>query len=113
MLVHAAVTLTAIRSRPPTEDINTMTTHPATPTMTARSQPSQTMQALAALTHDVDCSPREWLSVVNRLPVLRQRILQRINASHATVPRPITALPQAIVNLGFNTVRNLARLVAR
>ena len=87
-----------------------MKTYPATPTMSARPQAYQDLQALFALSQDVDCSPREWLSVVNRLPVLRQRILLRINASYATVPRPIASLPQAIVNLGFNTVRNLARM---
>jgi len=78
--------------------------------MPERPQACQDLQALTALSHDVDCSPREWLSVVNRLPVLRHRILQRINASYATVPRPIESLAQAIVNLGFNTVRNLARM---
>jgi len=90
-----------------------MTTHPAIPTMSARPQVTNDLQALFALTLDVDCSPREWLSVVNRLPALSQRILQVINASRATVPRPIASLPQAIVTLGFNTVRNMARLVAR
>lgn len=90
-----------------------MKTQAATPMTLAGNQASQDLQALSALAHDVDCSPREWLSVVNRLPVLRQRILQLINASHATVPRPIASLPQAIVNLGFNTVRNLARIVTQ
>ena len=85
----------------------------ATPTTPARQQASEDLQALYALAHDVDCSPREWLSVVNRLPVLRQRILQLINARYATVPRPIASLPQAIVNLGFNTVRNLGRIVTQ
>jgi HD-like signal output (HDOD) protein len=87
-----------------------MKTYAANPTIPARPPANQDLQALFALGQDVDCSPREWLSVVNRLPVLRQRILQRINASYATVPQPITSLAQAIVNLGFNTVRNLARM---
>ncbi len=86
------------------------TTHSKTHSTPARAQVCQDLQALSALSHDVDCSPREWLLIMNRLPALRHRILQRINASHATVARPIESLAQAIVNLGFNTVRNLARM---
>jgi len=81
--------------------------------MRTPAHPTQDLQALTSMAHDVNCSPREWLAVVNRLPQLQRRILQAINANRATAPRPFTSMPQAIVNLGFNTVRNLARMIDR
>jgi HD-like signal output (HDOD) protein len=83
-----------------------------TPVTSAQPQPTQDLQMLFALAQDVECSPREWLCVVNRLPALQQRILQTINDCQVMAPQPITTIPQAIVNLGFNTVRNLACMAA-
>lgn len=66
-------------------------------------------QIFRALTSDADCSPRDWLMVLNRRPVLRQRLLLTINDCHRAVPRPVASVSQAVVQLGFNTVRNMAR----
>ena len=79
----------------------------------ASSQPAQShLQRIAALASDVNSSPKDWVSVLGCIPDLSGRILQIVNASYGGLHGRIATIHQAIVHLGFNTVKNLAsRLV--
>ena len=55
-----------------------------------------------------DASPKEWAVMINRHPTVVRQVLQVINSSYGHLPMPIASVQQAVVYLGFNTVRNLA-----
>jgi len=57
---------------------------------------------------DHDVSPKEWAVMINQHPTIVQKVLQVINSSYGHLPTPIASVQQAVVYLGFNTVRNLA-----
>ena len=46
--------------------------------------------------------------MINRHPTVVRQVLQVINSSYGHLPMPIASVQQAVVYLGFNTVRNLA-----
>lgn len=59
-----------------------------------------------------DVSPKEWAVMINRHPSIVHKVLQVINSSYSHLPTPIASVQQAVVYLGFNTVRNLAGTVS-
>ena len=76
------------------------------------SQPGAQIQRIAALACDLNSSPKDWVSVLTCIPELSVRILQVVNASYGSLPGHIATINQAIVLLGFNTVKNLASRLA-
>ena len=75
-------------------------------------QPGAQIQRIAALACDLNSSPKDWVSVLKCIPELSVRILQVVNASYGCLPGHIATINQAIVLLGFNTVKNLASRLA-
>ena len=74
--------------------------------------PSAAMQRIAALASDVDSSPKDWVAVLRSVPEVSNHMLQIINASYSGLPNRIASIHQAIVYLGFYTVRTLAMRLA-
>jgi HD-like signal output (HDOD) protein len=62
---------------------------------------------LTAALESPSCGAGEIAAVVCRDPALAAKILQLVNSSFFGLPRPLTALPQAVAYLGVATVRSL------
>ena len=62
---------------------------------------------LTAALESPSCGAAEIAAVVCRDPALAAKILQLVNSSFFGLPRPLTALPQAVAYLGVATVRSL------
>jgi HD-like signal output (HDOD) protein len=62
---------------------------------------------LTAALESPACGAAEIAAVVCRDPALAAKVLQLVNSSFFGLPRPMTALPQAVSYLGVATVRSL------
>ncbi len=65
-------------------------------------------ERIATLARDLNSSPKDWVLALSSIPGLSSHILQVLNHSYACLPRRIVSIHQAIVLLGFNTVKQLA-----
>ncbi|MCY7306038.1 MAG: HDOD domain-containing protein [Rhodoferax sp.] len=74
--------------------------------------PCAAMQRIAALASDANSSPKDWVAVLGSLPDVSHRMLQIINASYSALPSRIASIHQAVVYLGFYTVKTLAMRLA-
>lgn len=71
------------------------------------------LERLEALSSNLDSSPKEWVAALGTVPPVRARLLQSLNAAYDRRPAAIGSVHQAIVVLGFNTVKQLATRLAR
>lgn len=65
------------------------------------------MVRVIQLTRDHDSSAKELTQVINQDPALTGSILKLCNSAFYGLPRVVSSLSQAIMYLGFYTVRNL------
>lgn len=72
------------------------------------SQAGTQLERIAALARDLNSSPKDWVLALVGIPGLSSHILQVLNNSYAGLPGRIASIHQAIVLLGFNTVKQLA-----
>ena len=71
------------------------------------------LERLEALSSDLESQPKDWVAVLGALPPVRARLLQTVNSTYDRRPAAIGSVHQAIVYLGFNTVKQLATRLAR
>ena len=72
----------------------------------------QSVQKILTLTRDVNCTPKDLVDVIDKDPIVAVKVLKVVNSSHYSLPRPVTSMGQAVVYLGFNTIKNLAVSIA-
>ena len=70
------------------------------------------VQEILALTRDANCTPKAWATVIGNHPAVTRQILKIVNSAYDFLPRPIASVQQAMVYLGFNTVKNIAGDIA-
>jgi putative nucleotidyltransferase with HDIG domain len=72
----------------------------------------QSVQKILDLTRDINCLPRDLVTVIEKDPVMTMKILRVINSAYYSMPSKITSVSQSVVYLGINTIKNLALSIA-
>ncbi len=70
--------------------------------------PDPIVQKIVSVASDPDASAKELADVIRLDASLSVRILRLVNSAYYGLPRKIVALNEAIMILGFKTVRNIA-----
>jgi putative nucleotidyltransferase with HDIG domain len=68
----------------------------------------KSVQKIIELSRNINCPPKEMVSVIEKDPVMTVKILKVINSAFYSLPNKSTSVGQATVYLGINTVKNLA-----
>lgn len=68
----------------------------------------RSVQKVLELTRDINCMPRDLVTVIETDPVMTLKILRVINSAYYGLRNRITSVGQAVVYLGLNTTKNLA-----
>ena len=68
----------------------------------------KSVQRILELTRDINCSPKELVTVIETDPVLTMKLLRILNSAYYSFSKQITSVNQSVVYLGLNTVKNLA-----
>ena len=71
---------------------------------------STTVTKVLEICNKPNTSPNDLNRVISLDPVLTGQVLKLINSAYYSLPNQITSLTRAIIMLGLNTVKNLARL---
>jgi len=72
----------------------------------------KSVHKILTLTRDVACAPRDLVQVINKDPVVTVKVLRVVNSAYYGLSRQITSIDQAVVFLGFNSIKNLALSIA-
>ncbi|WP_034643402.1 HDOD domain-containing protein [Desulfovibrio inopinatus] len=73
---------------------------------------SQSVNRILQLTSDMNCSPKELLSVVEHDPILTMKILRLVNSPVFGLAQQITSISHALVYIGLNTLKNITLSLA-
>ena len=65
-------------------------------------------RAILALTQDSSCSPKDFVQVIEKDPIVTVKVLRVANSAYYSLPNPISSIDHAVILLGFNTIKNLA-----
>lgn len=68
----------------------------------------KSVQRILELSRDINCPPKELVSVIDKDPVMTMKLLHIINSAYYSFPKQITSVNQAIVFIGLNTIKNMA-----
>ncbi len=68
----------------------------------------RSVQRVLELTRNINCLPKEIVSVIEKDPVMTMKIFKVINSAYYGLPNKITSVGQSVVYLGINTIKNLA-----
>jgi putative nucleotidyltransferase with HDIG domain len=68
----------------------------------------KSVQRILELSRDINCAPKELVSVIEKDPVMTMKLLRIINSAYYSFPKQITSVNQSIVFLGLNTIKNMA-----
>lgn len=68
----------------------------------------KSVHRILELSRDINCSPKELVSIIEKDPVMTMKLLHIINSSYYSFPKQITSVNQSIVYIGLNTVKNMA-----
>ena len=68
----------------------------------------KSVQRILELSRDINCSPKELVSVIEKDPVMTMKLLHIINSAYYSFPKQITSVNQSIVFIGLNTIKNMA-----
>ena len=68
----------------------------------------KSVQRILELSRDINCSPKELVSVIEKDPVMTMKLLHNINSAYYSLPKQITSVNQSIVYIGLNTIKNMA-----
>lgn len=60
------------------------------------------------IAHEIETSPKELVKIIMLDPVLTGKVIKLVNSSFYGVAERVQSLPQAVILLGVNTVKNLA-----
>jgi len=72
----------------------------------------ESVHQVMTLSSDINCSPKDLVSVIERDPVLTMKILKMVNSAFFSLSRQVASVQHALVYLGMNTVKNLAVSIA-
>ncbi len=72
----------------------------------------KSVQRILELTRDVNSTPKDLVEVIDKDPVVTVKILKVVNSAYYSLPRQITSIGNAVVYMGFNTIKNLALSIA-
>jgi putative nucleotidyltransferase with HDIG domain len=72
----------------------------------------KSVQKILELTRDINCQPKDLVSVIETDPVMTVKILKVLNSAYYSWPNKITSINRSVVYLGFNTIKNLALSIA-
>jgi HD-like signal output (HDOD) protein len=72
----------------------------------------KSVRKILELTRHLECSPKELIQVIEKDPVVTVKVLRVVNVAYYNPPKPITSISQAVVYLGFNSIKQLALIVA-
>ena len=72
----------------------------------------KSVQKLLELTRDINCQPKQLVSVIETDPVMTVKILKVLNSAYYSLPNKITSVNRSVVYLGINTIKNLALSIA-
>jgi putative nucleotidyltransferase with HDIG domain len=68
----------------------------------------KSVQTILEMTRNINCLPKDLVSVIEKDPVMTVKILRVINSAYYGLPNKITSVGQSVVYLGINTIKNLA-----
>lgn len=68
----------------------------------------KSVQRILELSRDINCSPKELVSVIEKDPVMTMKLLRILNSAYYSFPKQITSVGHSIVFLGLNTIKNMA-----
>jgi putative nucleotidyltransferase with HDIG domain len=68
----------------------------------------KSVQRILERTRDINCPPKELISVIEKDPVMTMKLLRILNSAYYNFPKQITSVNQSVVYLGLNTVKNMA-----
>ena len=72
----------------------------------------RSVQRVLELTRDINCKPKDMVSVIEKDPVMTMKILKVINSAYYALPQRITSVNQSVIFLGINTIKSLSLSVA-
>ncbi len=72
----------------------------------------KSVQRILELTRNINCTPKELVSVIEKDPVITLKVLRVVNSAQLSLPAKITSINQSVVYLGVNTIKNLALSIA-
>jgi putative nucleotidyltransferase with HDIG domain len=72
----------------------------------------KSVRRILALTRDVACAPKDLVQVIDKDPVVTVKVLRVVNSAYYGLTKQITSIDQAVVFLGFNSIKNLALSIA-
>jgi putative nucleotidyltransferase with HDIG domain len=72
----------------------------------------KSVQKILELTRNINCQPKELVSVIETDPVMTVKILKVLNSAYYNWPNKITSINRSVVYLGINTIKNLALSIA-
>ncbi len=68
----------------------------------------KSVQRILELSRDINCPPKELVSVIEKDPVMTMKLLVMLNSAFYSLPKQITSVSQSIVYIGLNTIKNMA-----
>lgn len=68
----------------------------------------RSVQKILELSRNINCAPKDLISVIEKDPVMTLKILKVLNSVYYSLPSKITSVNRAVVYIGLNTVKNLA-----
>ncbi len=72
----------------------------------------KSVHKILTLTRDVACAPKDLVQVIDKDPVVTVKVLRVVNSAYYGLSKQITSIDQAVVFLGFNSIKNLALSIA-
>jgi len=68
----------------------------------------KSVQRILELSRDINCSPKDLVTVIEKDPVMTMKLLRVLNSAYYSFPKQITSVNQSVVYLGLNTIKNMA-----
>lgn len=68
----------------------------------------KSVQRILEIARDINCQPKELVSVIEKDPVMTMKLLRAINSAYYNLSKQITTVNQSLVYMGINTVKNMA-----
>ena len=72
----------------------------------------KSVQKILEITRNINCTPKELVSVIEKDPVITMKVLRVVNSAQLGLATKITSVNQSVVYLGQNTIKNLALSIA-
>ncbi len=68
----------------------------------------KSVQRILELSRDINCSPKDLVTVIEKDPVMTIKLLRVLNSAYYSFPKQISSVNQSVVYLGLNTIKNMA-----